>query len=533
MCKIYIGINFKMKNHNLIILFIFLSFVANSQEKSLKDVNQELDLKVVFHIVHKNVNGNKVKINNKFYDKTAIEYLAKKLNEGFNNVDTTKIEKDYRSIVANSKINFELPTQDEDCNPLKAITFHKTSKNYFIPFVTDYQLKIKKNGLINQKKYINVWFCELDDVSNFYDLGGYTLSNGVFKGIVLNINSINDGSAIWLINHEIGHYLGLKHIWGNNCSTDDGISDTPNQKKEHKLTDIPVNIQTECGNSTKITNYQNFMDYSYNVGMFTLGQKNKMRKTILERKSELLDKINCNNQTSTIYSKKDKMNKFNFNYYTLSANNLKFKENTKYLDEFIKLYKEINPTSEFHLKRLREELKEELQHKVNTFDYSKKYQSDYDLRIGEYDFIHNYFHFKSPKTLYRYGYYTLLDEFKIIGKGYGGLTFGFFNLYAVNYKDFNHINISEKEAELFLSKLNQRKLYITIEYSLLKLPLVDYQKIVSMLGYVEKIYLFSDKEKTNLVHTLKPKNQKNYYAKYKYAIITGSTLSPNINYKFY
>ena len=135
--------------------------------------------------------------------------------------------------------------------------------------------------------------------------------------------------------------------------------------------------------------------------------------------------------------------------------------------------------------------------------------------------------------MYQYGYYTLLDEFKEIGKGYGGLTYGYFNLYAINYKDFNQINLSPSEAENLLSKLNRRKVYVTIEYSLLKLPLVENQKIVSMLGYIEKIYLFSDKEKTNLIQTLNPKKQKNYYAKYKYAIITGGTMSTNINYKFY
>jgi hypothetical protein len=88
--------------------------------------------------------------------------------------------------------------------------------------------------------------------------------------------------------HEVGHYLGLRHIWGDplfgdGCSVDDGLSDTPNQNAasqfscNHNLnscTDSPVNYPDMV---------ENYMDYSNDgcMNMFTVNQSIVMR-AILE-----------------------------------------------------------------------------------------------------------------------------------------------------------------------------------------------------------------------------------------------------------
>ena len=521
-----------MKKYILLLFIIYL----NTAFSQVQQKEQTIEIPVIFHIVDQEFEKGSMKKN-----KTRIDYLINKMNEGFNDVDEERIEDDYRSIIANCKIKFKLAEVNN------GLTWHLTDTEYFEGKkiendITPYDGNLKKYGYKNSKKYLNIWICKLQEEKSTFTkkeklVNGYATfpyeNNLKNDGVVLTneILSTTDwelSSSIAI--HEIGHWLGLKHIWGDFklCSSDDGVLDTPKQKKEHTYKDIKEQKIQEVCSSDKEANYQNFMDYSGVYGMFTKGQATVMRNNIFKYRKGFLS-----NETNTNLAAYQNMTKESFNYYTLSANNLNFKTNTKYLDGFIKDYKEIKPTSEFHLKRLREELKTELQNKINSFDYSKKYKSDYNIGIGKFNFTNNYFPFRTQKQLYEYGYYTLLDEFKIIGKGYGGLTYGYFNLYAVNYKNFNKISLSSTEAEMLLSKLNRRRLYVTVEYSLLKLPLVEHQKIVSMLGYIEKIHFFSDKKRTILVHTINSKTQKSYYDKYKYAILTGSTMSSNINYKFY
>ncbi len=83
--------------------------------------------------------------------------------------------------------------------------------------------------------------------------------------------------------HEIGHYLNLRHTWGdgpnlpnggsNGCNHDDFVSDTPNS-------DSPGNCnigRQTCGSVDMVDNY---MDYGNCSSLFTKGQKSRMR-TIL------------------------------------------------------------------------------------------------------------------------------------------------------------------------------------------------------------------------------------------------------------
>ncbi len=58
--------------------------------------------------------------------------------------------------------------------------------------------------------------------------------------------------------HEMGHYLGLDHIWGGNgCGNDDGIGDTPVQDNENF--GCPNHPSPSCGNGGDM--FMNYMDY--------------------------------------------------------------------------------------------------------------------------------------------------------------------------------------------------------------------------------------------------------------------------------
>tara|TARA_B100001250_G_C19578244_1_gene690774 strand:- start:42 stop:872 length:831 start_codon:yes stop_codon:yes gene_type:complete len=96
--------------------------------------------------------------------------------------------------------------------------------------------------------------------------------------------------------HEVAHYLGLRHIWGDalaffgddGCSVDDGIEDTPNAADQAGYI-CDLNKNTCAGDNFGVTAVdlpdmvENFMDYSPGAcqNLFTNGQINIMR-TILE-----------------------------------------------------------------------------------------------------------------------------------------------------------------------------------------------------------------------------------------------------------
>ena len=77
--------------------------------------------------------------------------------------------------------------------------------------------------------------------------------------------------------HEMGHWLGLKHIWGDRYCGDDGVADTPPQKGP--TPGCPSGVMISCDNSSAGSMYMNFMDITHDActNLFTEGQRDKMR----------------------------------------------------------------------------------------------------------------------------------------------------------------------------------------------------------------------------------------------------------------
>lgn len=99
--------------------------------------------------------------------------------------------------------------------------------------------------------------------------------------------------------HEVGHYLGLRHIWGDgDCTMDDGIDDTPDADNNHQPTALPVpSCETLFSANTcsepsdeKPDMIENYMDYSIEScqNAFTIGQIEIMRSMIAGPRAGLL-----------------------------------------------------------------------------------------------------------------------------------------------------------------------------------------------------------------------------------------------------
>ena len=82
--------------------------------------------------------------------------------------------------------------------------------------------------------------------------------------------------------HEIGHWLNLRHIWGDteDCSGSDFVADTPNAAGPNY--GKPSFPHVSCANGPSGDMFMNFMDYVDDAAMllFTPEQVARMHATL-------------------------------------------------------------------------------------------------------------------------------------------------------------------------------------------------------------------------------------------------------------
>ncbi len=154
---------------------------------------------------------------------------------------------------------------------------------------------IKPATIWDPTKYLNVWITDastsgLLGYASFPAGTGLTGLSGVesanTSGVVINYEAWgNIGSAAAPYNkgrtatHEIGHWLGLRHIWGDGTCATDYCSDTPPaQGSNYGCPTHPYNSGV-CSGNTNGEMFMNYMDYTNDacMYMFTLAQATRMQ----------------------------------------------------------------------------------------------------------------------------------------------------------------------------------------------------------------------------------------------------------------
>ncbi|NNF02028.1 MAG: T9SS type A sorting domain-containing protein, partial [Bacteroidia bacterium] len=82
------------------------------------------------------------------------------------------------------------------------------------------------------------------------------------------------------LTHEVGHWLNLRHIWGDATCGNDFVSDTPTQETSNfGCVSFP---HITCGNGPNGDQYMNYMDYSNGncQNMFSMGQRDRMHAAL-------------------------------------------------------------------------------------------------------------------------------------------------------------------------------------------------------------------------------------------------------------
>ncbi|WP_291721104.1 GEVED domain-containing protein [Bernardetia sp.] len=205
------------------------------------------------------------------------------------NSDYTLTPSEFAGSVADTEIEFVLATTDPNGNATSGVTRTQTSVS---AFGTNDQMKYSSQGgkdAWNTQKYLNIWVCNMSGgILGYAQFPGSGSANT--DGVVIlttafgstgNVNApFNKGRTA---THEVGHWLNLRHIWGDgNCSADDYVSDTPIAAASNG--GCPSYPSKSCSNNGGFTSdmFMNYMDYTNDacMYMFTTGQKNRMRAVL-------------------------------------------------------------------------------------------------------------------------------------------------------------------------------------------------------------------------------------------------------------
>ena len=283
--------------------------------------HRQLHIPIVVHIIHN--------YGTEYISDDRVYNMITRLNVYYNkrNSDTNAVIQPFKKYIGNARITFYLATKDPLGNPTTGITRH------YSPLTAggdDYA----KLGQWPANRYLNIW---AENRIGRGITGGIVAAYSRFPadgntnpfgdGIITNYQFI--GGADNTIEHEIGHYLNLNHVWASNNSAaclgvdcgDDAVDDTPPTKGHFSgscpgqgcpLYDTvcaigyqknysyvsPTNsaiTRTATVDFPDTVNTQNIMDYSDCTNMFTIGQVVRMRATLLSgatTRSNLTDSTN-------------------------------------------------------------------------------------------------------------------------------------------------------------------------------------------------------------------------------------------------
>jgi len=258
-------------------------FIANRSLIGFNNANREheafipetINIPVVVHVVIGSAQQN--------ISDAQIKSQIDVLNRDFGglNDDKVKVPSYFSSFFTDCRINFVLAKTDPTGKATNGIVRKQTSIQYFS---FDDRVKSSANGgddSWDANQYLNIWVCNMvGGILGYASVPGGPVEN---DGVVINamvfgtINTIAPFNKGRTATHEIGHWLNLKHIWGDGFCGDDKVDDTPKQERANR--GCPGGEKITCGTSVHGDMHMNFMDLTDDecMYMFTHGQKERMR----------------------------------------------------------------------------------------------------------------------------------------------------------------------------------------------------------------------------------------------------------------
>ncbi|MBF00174.1 M43 family zinc metalloprotease [Flavobacterium coralii] len=264
-----------------------------------KSTNNVVTIPVVVHVVH---NGDALGTNENIADAQVLSQITV-LNQDFRRMLNTP-GYNTNPVGADMEIEFCLAQQDPNGIATTGITRHNLG-NADGWDMESIETILKPQTQWDPEKYLNIWV--VDHIYEFFgELAGYAQfptasglegldvpglpseaeTDGVVIGHVYFGSSdiYPDGTYDEIVGrdkgrtttHEVGHFFGLRHIWGDgDCSADDFCADTPVAANANS--ECPDGIDS-CPESPGMDMIENYMDYTNDTcqNIFTQDQKDRM-----------------------------------------------------------------------------------------------------------------------------------------------------------------------------------------------------------------------------------------------------------------
>ena len=185
---------------------------------------------------------------------------------------------EYGSTVANCQIQFELQTTIR-----KNSTVNTFSSNDAVKFTAQ-----GGSNAINPTTTLNMWVCDLS--SGLLGYAQFPGGNAATDGVVVDYQAFGtlneypkyaDFNKGRTATHEIGHWLNLRHIWGDSRCGDDLVGDTP-QHDGANYGCPSTTDRSSCKGKTTYDMWMNYMDYTNDacMYMFTVKQRERIDLTL-------------------------------------------------------------------------------------------------------------------------------------------------------------------------------------------------------------------------------------------------------------
>ncbi|MDB4533550.1 M43 family zinc metalloprotease [Vicingaceae bacterium] len=263
------------------------------------------NIPVIIHIIH-NSNESVGQERNISYAQAISQIDV--LNEDFRkqNGDFSSTPAVFQNVAADCEINFCLATVDPNGNTLSEVGVNRisatsisgvsntSSTNIADGYTSAYfNANVKPTTQWDPDKYLNMWVAHMGSTGSGQLLGYAQFPNSSgLPGSLANEPANTDGVVMLYkafgntgnllpdfplgrtATHEVGHWLGLRHIWGDANCGDDFCNDTPTQAGDNS--GCPTHPTPTCTNSGDM--FVNFMDYCDDacLTMFTEDQKARM-----------------------------------------------------------------------------------------------------------------------------------------------------------------------------------------------------------------------------------------------------------------